>query len=149
VGDLSFLDHDPGCVPLSPRIIEPGRTAGGRIANHADQGLKHIALKSRDLQKTEEFYTGILGMKVAFRHPPAMLFLTTPRSGDLINFVRSNSRPKGTQSLEHLGFKITAAGLKKTEKTLKAHGVKIDGRRGKTAIYFRDPNGYQLEFYCD
>jgi hypothetical protein len=51
--------------------------------------------------------------------------------------------------LEHLGFKITAAGLKKTEKTLKAHGVKIDGRRGKTAIYFRDPNGYQLEFYCD
>ena len=44
------------------------------------KGLKHIALKSRDLQKTEEFYTGILGMKVAFRHPPAMLFLTTPRS---------------------------------------------------------------------
>jgi catechol 2,3-dioxygenase len=115
----------------------------------ASNGLKHIALKTRDLKKTEEFYTGILGLKVAFRHPPAMLFLTTPGSGDLINFVKSRTQPKGTQSLEHLGFKVTAADLKKAEKTLRARGVKIDGRRGKTAIYFRDPNGYQLEYYCD
>lgn len=113
------------------------------------KGLKHIALKTRDLKKTEEFYTGVLGMKVAFRHPPAMLFLTTPGSGDLINFVKSKTQPKGAQALEHLGFSVTAAGLKKTEKTLHAHGVKIDGRRGKSAIYFRDPNGYQLEYYCD
>lgn len=73
----------------------------------AAKGLKHIALKCRNLKKTEEFYTGVLGMKVAFRHPPAMLFLTTPGSGDLINFVKSTARPKGTQSLEHLGFKVT------------------------------------------
>lgn len=51
----------------------------------AAKGLNHIALKTRDLETTEEFYTAILGMKVAFRHPPAMLFLTTPGSGDLIN----------------------------------------------------------------
>ncbi len=115
----------------------------------AAKGLNHIALKTRDLEKTEEFYTAILGMKVAFRHPPAMLFLTTPGSGDLINFVKSTARPKGTQSLEHLGFKVTPAGLKKTAKALRARGVRIDGRRGKAAIYFRDPNGYQLEYYCD
>jgi catechol 2,3-dioxygenase-like lactoylglutathione lyase family enzyme len=115
----------------------------------ASNGLKHIALKTCDLKKTEEFYTDILGLKVAFRHPPAMLFLTTPDSDDLINFVKSKTRPKGVQSLEHLGFKVTAAGLKKTEKTLRERGIKIDGRRGKTAIYFRDPNGYQLEYYCD
>jgi hypothetical protein len=29
------------------------------------------------------------------------------------------------------------------------HGIEIDGRRGKRAIYFTDPNGYQLEYYCD
>lgn len=115
----------------------------------AAKGLSHIALKARDLKKTEEFYTEVLGLKIAFRHPPHMLFLTTPGSSDLINFVKSAARHSGTQSLEHIGFKVTAAGLRKTEKTLKMHGIEIDGRRGKTAIYFTDPNGYQLEYYCD
>ena len=115
----------------------------------ANKGLSHIALKTRDLKKTEEFYTAILELKIAFRHPPNMLFLTTPGSSDLINFVKSSARLSGAQSLEHIGFKVSRAGLKSTEKKLTAHGVKIDGRRGKTAIYFSDPNGYQLEYYCD
>jgi catechol-2,3-dioxygenase len=35
------------------------------------------------------------------------------------------------------------------EKLLKEHNVMIDGRRGKSAIYLSDPNGYQIEYYCD
>lgn len=115
----------------------------------AAKGLRHIALKTRDLKKTEEFYTKVLGLKIAFQHPPNMLFLTTPGSSDLLNFVKSSARPSGAQALDHIGFKVTPAGLKKTEKMLKARGVEIDGRRGKAAIYFTDPNGYQLEYYCD
>jgi catechol 2,3-dioxygenase len=115
----------------------------------AVKGLSHIALKSRDLKKTEEFYTRVLGLKVAFRHPPKMIFLTTPGGADLINFIASSARPSGTQSLEHIGFKVTSAGLKRTENALNAHGVKITGRRGQDAIYFADPNGYQIEYYCD
>ncbi len=64
----------------------------------AKKGLSHIALKVRDLKKTEDFYVGILGLKVAFRHPPSMIFLTTPGSGDLLNFVKTaqrvNSQPR-------------------------------------------------------
>jgi len=115
----------------------------------ANKGLSHIALKARDLKKTEEFYIGVLGMKIAFRHPPKMLFLTTPGGHDLINFVKSAARISGTQALEHLGFKVTAAGLRNIERKLKLHGVKIAGRRGQDAIYFSDPNGYQIEYYCD
>ena len=48
----------------------------------AKKGLSHIALKVRDLKKTEDFYVDVLGLKVAFRHPPGMIFLTTPGSGD-------------------------------------------------------------------
>jgi catechol-2,3-dioxygenase len=112
-------------------------------------GLSHIALKSRDLKKTEEFYVDVLGCKVAFRHPPDMIFLTTPGSGDLLNFVKSAAQPSKNQALQHIGFKMTAGKLKKMEKTLKQHGVKIDGRRGREAFYFTDPNGYQIEYYCD
>lgn len=115
----------------------------------AQKGLSHIALKARDLKKTEDFYTSVLGLKVAFRHPPKMLFLTTPGSSDLLNFVRSAARTSGSQGLEHIGFRVTAARLKQIEKNLEEHGVKIAGRRGKDAIYFTDPNGYQIEYYCD
>ena len=115
----------------------------------ANKGLRHIALKARDLKKTEEFYIGVLGFKVAFRHPPSMTFLTTPGSGDLLNFVKSSARVSGSQGLEHIGFKVTAAKLKRLESTLKERGIKIEGHRGKDAIYFSDPNGYHIEYYCD
>src|SRR5262245_25850123 len=112
-------------------------------------GLSHIALKVRDLKQTEDFYVGVLGLKIAFRHPPKMLFLTTPGSGDLVNFVKDSRRRTGYQGLEHLGFKVTAAALKRMEKTLKKNRITIEGRRGRSAFYISDPNGYQLEFYCD
>jgi catechol 2,3-dioxygenase-like lactoylglutathione lyase family enzyme len=115
----------------------------------AQKGLSHIALKARDLKQTEDFYTGVLGLKVAFRHPPNMLFLTTPGGDDLLNFVKSAARVSGSQGLEHMGFKVTPTQLKKLEKTLKEHGVKIEGRRGEDAFYFSDPNGYQIEYYRD
>lgn len=115
----------------------------------AKKGLSHIALKVRDLKITEDFYVGMLGLKVAFRHPPSMIFLTTPGSGDLLNFVKTARRSKAAQGLEHLGFKVTTAELKKLEAKFKKLKIKIAGRRGKTAIYITDPNGYQLEYYCD
>lgn len=115
----------------------------------ASRGLTHVALKVRDLKQTEAFYTQVLGLKVAFRHPPSMIFLSTPGSSDLLNFVQSSQKLTGNQGLEHIGFKVTASGLKQMEKKLKEHGVKIDGRRGKSAFYITDPNGYQLEYYCD
>jgi catechol-2,3-dioxygenase len=35
------------------------------------------------------------------------------------------------------------------EKKFKDGGIAIEGRRGKSAVYISDPNGYQIEYYCD
>ena len=115
----------------------------------ASHGLLHIALLTRDLKRTEQFYTEILNLQVAFRVPPNMVFLRTPGSKDLVNFVGTKQRISPNRALQHFGFKITRAGLSRLEKRLKERKVEIDGRRGKTAIYFRDPNGYSIEYYCD
>ena len=112
-------------------------------------GLSHIALKVRDLKKTEDFYVNVLGLEVAFRHPPSMIFLTTPGSGDLLNFVKTARRQRVNQGIEHLGFKVTSTELKKLAEKFKKLNIKIDGRRGKTAFYITDPEGYHLEYYCD
>lgn len=115
----------------------------------AGGGLLHIALKTANLKLTEKFYTEILGLRVAFRVPPNMVFLRTPGSKDLLNFVKSKGKPAPARGLDHFGFQTTAAGLRRLEKKLKDNGVAITGRRGKHAIYFLDPNGYAIEYYCD
>ena len=69
----------------------------------ASHGLLHIALLTRDLKKTEQFYTDVLGLKVAFRVPPNMLFLRSPGSQDLLNFVRTKKRiTPNSQALQRL-----------------------------------------------
>jgi catechol 2,3-dioxygenase-like lactoylglutathione lyase family enzyme len=115
----------------------------------AIHGLLHIALLTRDLKKTEQFYTEVLELKVAFRVPPNMVFLRSPASQDLINFVGTKKRIAANAALQHFGFKTTKAGLTSLKKKLKENAIEIDGKRGKHAIYFRDPNGYTLEYYCD
>jgi catechol 2,3-dioxygenase-like lactoylglutathione lyase family enzyme len=115
----------------------------------ANRGLLHIALLTRDLKKTEQFYTKILGLKVAFRVPPNMVFLRSPGCQDLINFVGTKIRISADDTLQHFGFKTTKAGLATLEKKLKENEIEVEGRRGKHAIYFSDPNGYTIEYYCD
>lgn len=112
-------------------------------------GLRHIALKTRDLKNTERFYTEVLGLKIAFRVPPNMIFLRSPRGSDLLNFIKSNDKTSSHQGLDHFGFKVSKNYLARLEKKLMQNGVEIEGRRGQSSIYFRDPNGYCIEYYCD
>jgi len=115
----------------------------------ASHGLLHIALLTRDLKKTEQFYTDVLKLRVAFRVPPNMVFLRSPGSKDLLNFVRTKKPLSPDGALQHFGFKTTKAGLKSLKKRLKEKKIEIEGRRGSTAVYFRDPNGYTIEYYSD
>ena len=108
-----------------------------------------MAFRRRAIKETERFYTQVVRLRVAFRVDPDMIFLRTPGSRDLLNFIESTKRISGIQALDHIGFKITQAELKSIEKRLKENGVKVKGRRGRNAIYFLDSNGYQIEYYCD
>jgi len=128
-------------------IPEPEKSY--RTLMKANTGLRHIALKTRDLKKTERFYTEVLGLKVAFRVSRNMIFLSSARGNDLLNFIKSDEKARSDQGLDHFGFKISKAHLKEIEQRLKRDGVEIEGRRGRSSIYFRDPNGYMVECYCD
>jgi catechol 2,3-dioxygenase-like lactoylglutathione lyase family enzyme len=113
------------------------------------RGLRHIALRSRDLRATERFYVDVLGLRVAFPHA-GMLFLESPGGGDLLNFVgtRGAFDPRAG-GLDHLGLRVPSANWRDAMGRLKRAGVRITGRRGRDAVYFRDPNGYTLELYRD
>jgi catechol-2,3-dioxygenase len=147
------LDASDGLIRHQHTGIHPQQfflaSISAEVLAMASRGLRHVALRTRDLIKTERFYVDVLGMEVAFRVPPNMIFLRTPGGDDLLNFVRSGKSVSANQGFDHLGFKVTKAGLKRLETILKDKRIPIEGRRGRTALYIRDPNGYSIEHYCD
>lgn len=112
-------------------------------------GLRHVALKTRDLPRTERFYVDVLGLRIAFPHR-GMIFLETPGGRDLLNFVETRRKfDPAAGGLDHFGLHFSRARWKKVCARVKRAGVKARGRRGSTAIYIEDPNGYTVELYCD
>jgi len=113
------------------------------------RGLRHLALKTRDLRATERFYIDVVGLRPAFPHE-GMVFLETPGGQDLLNFVETRSRfDPDAGGFDHFGLHFPRAEWKKVCARVKAAGVRVRGRRGTTAIYIADPNGYTVELYCD
>ena len=113
------------------------------------RGLRHLALRTRDLGRTERFYLDVLGLKPAFPHE-GMIFLETPGGHDLMNFVQSRRAfDPGAGGLDHFGLHFPRAEWRKVCERVKRAGVRITGRRGPSAIYIEDPNGYTVELYCD
>jgi catechol 2,3-dioxygenase-like lactoylglutathione lyase family enzyme len=111
--------------------------------------LRHLALKSRDLTATERFYVDLLGLRIAFPHR-GMLFLETPGEDDLLNFVQTRGTVAADAGgFDHFGVHLPRGEWRKVCERLKRAGVRVRGRRGRSAIYVEDPNGYTVELYCD
>lgn len=111
--------------------------------------LRHVALKSRDLAATARFYIDVLGLRHAFEHP-GMIFLESPGSDDLLNFVATRRRFRGAGGgLDHFGLAVARREWKPLLARLKTAKVRVTGRRGRWAVYVRDPNGYTVELYTD
>ncbi|MBI2370041.1 MAG: VOC family protein [Deltaproteobacteria bacterium] len=112
-------------------------------------GLRHLSLKTGDLKATERFYAGLLGLKIPFRHR-GMLFLRSPGEEDVLDFCQVSEPfdPKAG-GLDHFGLHVDRQRFHDLREKLKAEGVKVVGRRGRWAVYVKDPNGYTVELYAD
>jgi catechol 2,3-dioxygenase-like lactoylglutathione lyase family enzyme len=137
------------------------------------KGFSHIGLSTLDLDKTREFYEGVLGFKPVrcdtitvkeggkIRH----IFFDTGRD-QLIAFMEANgvdgipaeydagiNRGLGVPSaFYHFAFEAgSEAALEQKRQELIAKGVKVSDvvdHDWAKSIYFKDPNGMQLEYCC-
>jgi catechol 2,3-dioxygenase-like lactoylglutathione lyase family enzyme len=114
-----------------------------------ERGLRHVALKARDMQATERFYVEVLGFRVPFRME-GMLFLETPGGNDMLTFepTRGRLNPKGG-GFDHFGLQVPKTEWRRLQARLKRKGIRITGRRGRAAVFIRDPSGYAIELYRD
>jgi len=117
------------------------------------QGLTHIHLVVRDLDRSLRFYQDVFGMEERFRDGPKMVFLNTPGSTDLVTL---NEDPTEAHligvngGVAHIGFRLeNAADLDAAIAEVESAGGKLV-RRGEHApgaafAYVEDPDGYVIE----
>jgi len=117
------------------------------------QGLTHIHLVVRDLDRSLRFYQDVFGMEERFRDGPKMVFLNTPGSSDLVTL---NEDPTEAHligvngGVAHIGFRLeNSADLDAAIAEVESAGGKLI-RRGEHApgaafAYVEDPDGYVIE----
>jgi catechol 2,3-dioxygenase-like lactoylglutathione lyase family enzyme len=138
-----------------------------------DRGFSHIGLSTPDLDKTRAFYEGVLGFKPVvadtlrikeggrLRH----LFFVAGRD-QLLAFMEVRGVPGIPEEFDaginrglgvpaafyHFAFEAgSAAALEDKRRELRAKGVEVTDivdHGWSRSIYFKDPNGLQLEYCC-
>ena len=119
------------------------------------QGIDHVAFNVRDLDKSLEFYTKIIGLKISQREdskPGIEYFLDCGTS--LLGIIQTEDLTpthlfanKGLGA-NHFSFRIHSRDFEAMIEHLEANQVKIEfaKKRPKSwSIYFYDPDGNKLE----
>ena len=123
-------------------------------------GLHHITLVSSNAQRTTDFYTKVLGLRlvkltVNFDDPSAYhLYFgdQTGRPGTAITYFEWKHAPQGRPGIggtHHYALNVTDYdGLLKWKRRLTDLDIRVDGpfdRHYFTSIYFKDPDGVIIE----
>ena len=119
--------------------------------------LGHVVLKVRDVQKSKEFYTRALGLKVAYEQEEwgAVFLSVGEQHHDLALFqLATGETPAPTQpGLHHMAWQLGSyAELQAAYRELKALGVPVEAtveHNVTRSVYFPDPDGNRVELYCD
>ncbi len=121
------------------------------------QGLGHVVIKVRELDSSESFYNGVLGLPiVAHNETPPMTFFSLGNHHDFaIMAVGSDATRADRQSvgLAHVAFCIgnTREQLVDAKLLLDKADIRctpID-HEVTHSLYFADPDGNQIELYVE
>jgi catechol 2,3-dioxygenase len=123
------------------------------------ESLGHLVLKVRDLDRSEQFYSGVLGMPVCARFDDKglkMTFFSLGNHHDLaIMQVSGEEASAGEQAvgLHHVAFCIGRSmdQLREAKAQLEAAGVETDpiDYDVTKSLYFVYPDGHNIELYVD
>lgn len=117
------------------------------------EGLYHIHLIVRDMERSLRFYKTVFGLEEQFRVGAGMVFLSTPGSRDLITLNQDPAEEKlaGVNGgVGHFGFRLAeGSDIDAAIVEVEAAGGKLVERGehapGAPFAYVEDPDGYVIE----
>ena len=121
----------------------------------ATSKLGHLVLRVRDLERSERFYTEVLGLKKAGGIAGVMSFFTTQSNSDSHDLALMRAGPEAPDpdprgvGLYHFAYQVESEeALAEAYRTLKEAGVPITGTGDhgvSKGIYILDPDGIEIE----
>ena len=121
--------------------------------------IGHVVIKVRDLERSKKFYAETLGLQLMMELPKFKIafFASNGRDHHEIGLAEVGANAAGNQpkqiGLVHIAFRLRDEDhLRAAYKEFKEKDVPIvfTVDHGITkSIYFQDPDGNQLEVYCD
>jgi catechol 2,3-dioxygenase-like lactoylglutathione lyase family enzyme len=128
-----------------------GRPAMPKSAVIATRGLRHVALRVRDLRRAKAFYSEVFGMDPVWEPDPQNCYLSSGCDNLALHEAADLSLAAPHQPLDHIGFIVTSADAVWTAAAaLEAHGVPIvkeprQHRDGSCSLYCTDPDGNLIQ----
>ena len=125
---------------------------------HPEARIGHVHLKVSDLDRSLNFYVGVLGFTVTQRYGSQAAFVS---AGGYHHHIALNTweskngspPPAGTTGLYHAAILYpTRAALADALRRLDAAGIDLDGAADhgvSEALYLRDPDQNGIELYWD
>jgi lactoylglutathione lyase len=113
----------------------------------AIRGVYEIAVRVRDLSKSESFYRDTLGLEIGLRDEQRRwVFLRAGGEAGMVVLQED----KGKWPTQHFAFTVDEADIEVAAKTLADRGVRIEGPvyhewMPAKSVYFSDPDGHDLE----
>ena len=119
--------------------------------------LGHVVLKVRDVQQSKAFYTGVLGLQVAYediqRNAVFLSFGTEHHELGLFQLATGESPEAAQPGLHHMAWQLGSfAELQAAHQELLELGIAVDATTEHNvtrSVYFPDPDGNRVELYCD
>lgn len=114
------------------------------------KGIRHIALRVRDIERSLEFYTRLLEMTIEWRPDHRNAYLTTGADNLALHEI-DNGELADSGALDHFGFLVsTPEEVDNWAERLQIGGVELvqqpkTHRDGARSIYFRDPDGNLIQ----
>jgi len=109
-------------------------------------GIDHVVLWVADLQRSKEFYIGLLGMRVAHESDwQSFLWCGEKQMVALFQVHEGNDVAPGRE-VNHMALRLEAGVYADVKATLEGAGIEVSGRQGDPhCLYFSDPDGHRLQ----
>ena len=119
--------------------------------------LGHLVLKVRDIERSEQFYTNVLGLDVTTKRPGVIVFMSAGEASHELALMSVGADAPGPEAnrvgLYHFAWEMESFDdIKKLYREMKEKGVRIGGIGDhgiSLGVYFFDPDGNEIEAFYE